>query len=79
MKVFIPSTIKQSGYFRGYPVIKLGERKIQVARKIRIRISLIAELRAALAIFLGARKLSLHSAVINARESEIFAENVPRD
>ena len=41
MKVLIPSTIKQSGYCRGHPVIKVGERKIQVAREIRSRISLI--------------------------------------
>jgi len=79
MKVSIPNMIKQSGYFRGHSVIKIGERKIQVARKIRTRISLITELRAALAIFLGVRKLSPHSAVMNARESDILAENVPRD
>jgi len=76
---FIPNTIKQSGYFRGHPVIAIGERKIQVARKIRTRISLITELRAALAIFLGVGKLSPHSAVMNARESDILAENVPRN
>jgi len=60
------------------PGHKNRDRKIQVARKICARISLITELRAALAI-LGVRKLSPHSAVMNARESDILAENVPRD
>jgi len=78
MRVFIQNMIKQSGYFRGHLVIKFGDRKIQVAQKIGIRISLITELRAALAIFLEVRKLSGHSAVMNARESDILAENVPR-
>ena len=79
IKVFIPNTIKQSGYCRGHPVIKVGERKIQVALKIRTRIRLITGLCAALAIFLGVRKLSPHSAAMNAGESGILAENVPQE
>jgi hypothetical protein len=79
MRDFIPNTIKQPGYFRGHPVIKLGERIIPVARKIRIRISQITELRAALTVFLGDRQLSPHSAVMNARNSDILGENLSRD
>jgi len=41
---FYTKYIKRTGYFRDHQVIKLGERKIQVARKIRTRINLITEL-----------------------------------